>query len=68
MRLSPLALLAGIPVLSRAQSLDPDAINSKKATTFNGVTVPPLLEITPSNFEEELKKTKLLMVKHYRYA
>lgn len=68
MRLSPFALLAGAAALTRAQSLNKEAMNSKKATTFNGVTVPPLLEITPSNFEDELKQTKYLMVKHYRYA
>ena len=67
MRLSSFALLAGVAGVTQAQSLDKDAINSKKATTFNGVKVPPLLEITPNNFEEELTKTKYLMVKHYRY-
>lgn len=67
MRLSPFALLAGAAALTQAQSLNKDAMSSKKATTFNGVTVPPLLEITPSNFEDELKQTKYLMVKHYRY-
>lgn len=66
MWLSPLALFAGAVALVRAQSLDPEAVNSPKSTVFNGITVPPLLELTPANFEEEIKKTKFLMIKHYR--
>lgn len=69
MRLSPFALLAGAVALAQAQSLSfgKDAASAKKSTTFNGVTVPPLLELNPSNFDDEMKQTKYLMVKHYRY-
>jgi protein disulfide-isomerase len=37
-------------------------------TTFNGVKVPPLLEITPDNFEKEVHATKHVIIKHYRYV
>lgn len=37
-------------------------------TTFNGKSVPPFKELTPSNWEEETKKNKFWMVKHYRYV
>jgi len=36
-------------------------------TMFNGVKVPPLLEITPDNFEKEKTVSKYLLIKHYRY-
>lgn len=39
---------------------------SEDPTVFNGVTVPPVLELGPSTFEAELKKHKYLVVKHYR--
>lgn len=68
MRLSPFAFLAGAAALVRGQSLDENYVTTKKPTVFNDVTVPPLLELTPLNFEEEVTKTKYLMVKHYRYA
>ena len=37
-----------------------------EATYFNSQKVPPLLELTPDNFEDELKKSKFLLIKHYR--
>lgn len=67
MRLSPLALFAGAAALVRGQSLDPNTLSSKKSTVFNGVTVPPPLELTPANFKEEITKTRFLMIKFYRY-
>jgi protein disulfide-isomerase len=66
MRLSPFAFLAGVATVSRAQSLDPDTSDSSKATVFDGITVPPLLQLTPANFDEEIKKTRYLVIKHYR--
>jgi protein disulfide-isomerase len=67
MRLSPFALLAGVSALARAQSLDKDAVPNKENTVFNGISVPPLLELTPATFDAELKRSKFMMVKHYRY-
>jgi hypothetical protein len=37
-------------------------------TTFNGVEVPPLLELTDKTYEHALKEHKFLMIKHYRYG
>ncbi|KAH6958313.1 hypothetical protein DER45DRAFT_483909 [Fusarium avenaceum] len=61
MRLSPLAILAGLA----ARGLAEEEANPVKPSTFNGKTVPPLKELTPANWEEEIKKNKFLMVKHY---
>ena len=36
-------------------------------TKFNDVSIPPLIELTPDNWEKESKAGKWLMVKHYRY-
>lgn len=36
-------------------------------TKFNDVSIPPLIELTPDNWEKESKASKWLMVKHYRY-
>jgi protein disulfide-isomerase len=38
----------------------------KEATFFNGKKVPPMLELTPDNWEQESKASKYLLVKHYR--
>lgn len=65
MRLSPTLLLAGVACLIPAPALAKPKV--AKPTVFNGITVEPLLELTPSNYEEETKKSKYLMVKHYRY-
>jgi protein disulfide-isomerase len=34
-------------------------------TVFNDVTVPPMIELTPSNWETEIAKSRWLMIKHY---
>lgn len=68
MRFAPLATLTAAAALVKGQSLDPEAINAKKATVFNDIKVPPLMELTPSNFDEEINKTKFMLVKHYRYS
>ncbi|OAA47742.1 Thioredoxin-like fold protein [Metarhizium rileyi] len=67
MRLGALSLLAGALALVRAEtpvdsSSENDAIGSTK---FNGETVPPLTELTPSNWADEVKKSKWLLVKHF---
>jgi protein disulfide-isomerase len=66
MRLISLALLLGTAALSGAQSLKEDKNPKKENTYFNNIMVPPLLELTPSNWDEEMKLTKFLLVKHYR--
>lgn len=63
MRLLQLALFAVSAVVAVAEEDD-----TPKPTKFNGVTVPPLMELTPSNWAEQVNKTQFLMVKHYRYA
>ncbi len=70
MRLSSLALLLGAAAFGAAagdgdaQSKDP----GQKNTYFDGKKVPPILELGPNNFQKELKASKWLMVKHFRYA
>lgn len=66
MRRSLLALVAGATAFVGAQSLSKDPDTTKENTYFNLLKVPPLLELTPKNWEAELKKTKFLVVKHYR--
>lgn len=66
MRLSPLALLAGAWALARAQSLTEEDDPKKENTYFNSIKVPPLLELSPANWEAETSQTRWMMVKHYR--
>lgn len=69
MRLSILSLLAGAAALARAEPLGDGSAEKEadKGTTFNHKTVPPLLELSPSNWNEQVNKTRWLMVKHFRY-
>lgn len=69
MRSSILSLLASALTLvgaeaSGASETEKDAVQS---TIFNNQTVPPLVELTPSNWADEVKKSKWLLVKHFRY-
>jgi protein disulfide-isomerase len=41
---------------------------TRENTYFDAKKVPPILELTPDNFEKEVKSSKYLLVKHYRYA
>ncbi len=70
MRLSNLSLLLG--VVSRVAATLPPVIEDEddgvEPTIFNGKSVPPVLELTPKNWEEKLKASKFLMVKHFRYG
>ncbi|KAF4979873.1 hypothetical protein FZEAL_4007 [Fusarium zealandicum] len=64
MRVSSLAMLAGLSAFAQAgKQFNPFT----DPTTFNGIEVPPFLELTPTTFDAELKKTKFMMVKHFRY-
>ncbi|KAL2168200.1 hypothetical protein VTG60DRAFT_259 [Thermothelomyces hinnuleus] len=67
MRLFDLTFLFGAAALVVAQSptVDDDEEPPKETTYFNGREVPPMLELTPSNWDKELKASKYLMVKHY---
>ncbi|POS80667.1 thioredoxin [Diaporthe helianthi] len=71
MRLSSLAwgLLLGAVTRVAAQDDDYDdeipEDKSLETTTFDGIKVPPMLELTPDNFESEIKKSKYMLVKHY---
>ncbi len=65
MRLSPSVLLAGAATLLAAPALAKPRV--PKPTVFNGITVQPFLDLTPANYEEEIKKTKYILVKHFRY-
>ncbi|KAG3191865.1 hypothetical protein PC129_g25069, partial [Phytophthora cactorum] len=65
MRLSPLALLTGAVALASAQLMPGEEDNTKEATYYNAIRVPPLLELTPNNWAEEIAKTKYIFVKHY---
>ncbi|KYK59435.1 Thioredoxin-like fold protein [Drechmeria coniospora] len=64
MRPNALALLAGVAALGRAQSSAvPEA--KKEGAALSSGTVPPLLELTPSTWEEESKRSRWLLIKHY---
>ncbi|KAK7418371.1 hypothetical protein QQX98_003991 [Neonectria punicea] len=65
MHLSPLALLTGAVALASAQQMPEEEDNTKEATYYNTIRVPPLLELTPNNWAEEIAKTKYIFVKHY---
>jgi len=64
MRFSRLISLLGVSSLVRADDKKDD---KNGPTTFNGLEVPPLLELTPETYDKVAKEHKFLMVKHYRY-
>lgn len=69
MRQFLLTLLAGAAAFSHVQAANKDAKPvdvDDESTTFNSIEVPPLLVLTPTNWDEEIGKTKFLMIKHYR--
>lgn len=66
MRLLPLGLLFGAATLSAAASASDDENPDQENTYFNGKKVPPMLELTASNFDEQINASQWLMVKHYR--
>ncbi|KAI0388013.1 thioredoxin-like protein [Hypomontagnella monticulosa] len=67
MRLASIALFLSAAVLGAAQAIGSESKDNpdKENTYFNGKKVPPLLELTPNNFDEEVKLSKLLVVKYY---
>lgn len=69
MRLTSLTLLSGLAAfgLFGSSVAAADDSTAPKETYFDSLPVPPLMELTPKNFEEVANKTKWLFVKHYRY-
>lgn len=68
MRLRNLFLFgAAALAIASPPSADTEEDITRENTYFNGKKVPPILELTPANYKEELKKSKFLMVKHFRY-
>ncbi|KAI5463299.1 hypothetical protein BGZ63DRAFT_188740 [Mariannaea sp. PMI_226] len=71
MRISPLALLAGAVALVSADPIPTESKDIKtedtktEDVTAETSSAPPLLELTPVNWEEEMKKSKYIMVKHF---
>lgn len=61
MRLLQLALFAASAIGVTA------ADAAAESTTFGGVSVPPMLELSPKTYSEEINSTKFMVVKHYRY-
>lgn len=70
MRLASLALFLSAAVLGSAQAVGSETYDNpdRENTYFNNKRVPPILELTADNFEKEVKLTKFLVVKYYRYV
>jgi protein disulfide-isomerase len=70
MRIVPFALLLASSIWRVAAETDDgeEEVQTKENTYFGGKKVPPLLELTPDNFEKESKKAEWLMVKHYKFV
>lgn len=68
MRLTSATLLSGLAAFglfgSFVAAADEDS-KAPKETYFDSLPVPPLVELTPKNFEEVANHTKWLLVKHY---
>lgn len=43
-----------------------EATKEEKPTNFEGVSVPPLQELSPTTWDAEVNKTKFMVVKHFR--
>lgn len=67
--LASLALFLSAAALGTAQAIGAETSDSpdRENTYFNGKRVPPLLELTADNFDKEVKLSKFLVVKYYRY-
>lgn len=68
MRLLPLSLLFGAAAtaLAAAVTNDDEFPAVLETTHFNGIAVPPMLELSPETWEQEMNNTKFLMVKFFR--
>ncbi|KAK4130175.1 thioredoxin-like protein [Trichocladium antarcticum] len=65
MRLLNLSLLFGVAASAVASPVDEVEDGTPVATFFNGKQVPPMLELTPENWDKEKTASRFLMVKHY---
>lgn len=54
------ALLGASALVSGKPKKEPEP------TTFNGVEVPPMTDLTPATYDEWLKSHTFVMVKHHR--
>lgn len=65
-------LLLGAVTRVAAEEVDDDDVipddYSLQITQFDGKEVPPILELTPDNFDKEIKGSKYMLVKLYRCA
>jgi len=67
MRFLPLLLLGAAALTRAASAVEWDEEDTtKEPTYFNGIRVPPLLELTPENFAEAVESTTHMLIKHYR--
>ncbi|KAI1379552.1 thioredoxin-like protein [Hypoxylon crocopeplum] len=67
MRLASLALFLSAAVLGSAQAIGAETNDSpdQENTYFNGKRVPPLLELTADNFDNEIQQSKFVVVKYF---
>ncbi|KAI0543963.1 thioredoxin-like protein [Xylaria curta] len=67
MRLAPLALLFSAVTSGLAQAIGAETKDDpeRENTYFNGKRVPPLLELTAENFDDEVQASKFLVVKYF---
>jgi protein disulfide-isomerase len=67
MRLLPFTFLFSAAALVAAGS-DSDEVPTEEGTIFNSKKVPAMLELNPDNFDTEVKASKYLLLKNFRYA
>ncbi|RFU75969.1 disulfide isomerase [Trichoderma arundinaceum] len=68
MRLTSFTLLSGLAafgLLGSSAAADDEDSSVPEKTYFDSLPVPPLIDLTPDNFEKEASQTKWLFVKHY---
>ncbi|EHA52250.1 hypothetical protein MGG_06175 [Pyricularia oryzae 70-15] len=63
MRPFALSLWLGLTLVSAVAGVGSDP--STEPTVFNDKTVPPMMELTPENFKEEIKAHKFIIVKNF---
>lgn len=70
MRLTSLALCLAASAWGAAQAIGAESQNdpARESAYFNGKKVPPLLELTAENFDQEVRLSKFLVVKFFRCA
>lgn len=68
MKIAFLTLFLGASARGLAQAINAKSQDdlTAKSTYFDGIQVPPLLELTTSNVENEFSQTKYMVVKYGR--